>query len=354
METILDKSKQLKYFDSNKFELRSFVPQGQTESVSFFGYKGDMYRTVPSRSYLWGQRVPFEVAPEIQILIDEAAAYGTRVDNEIEQTILGEAPNLATASSEVLDTIRNIALDELVWVDRSVMICHPDGLASGEIDELLYHPPTDTYFIGDTKTSSSVHKASYAWQIALYAEILRELNPGVKISSIGIINHVKYKYFKWMKNSGESASQPSAKKVDSTHPRYNALWTKGETFETPELVKRDLFYIDLNSTDSQFDHTWPDGEKISMNFERLVKAELNYLKAIKTYFPNIPQLKDIIANMQTREFNEQDPEDLKLLARINAKLQEFTMRLIHLEADPGKIGQYKAELGKSLVTGKPV
>lgn len=303
---IIDRGKALNYYDADKFTIRSFRPEGKTEPVRWFTWSGTNL-SVPSRSQIGGRREPFMVPPEIQILIDNSQVYGSKVDKDIEDFVQGKHKSPETMLQETLRTIENIEREGLVWVDRSVMVCHPDGLISGEIDELLYDPQTDTYFVGDTKTSSSVDKLSYWWQIAVYVQILKELNPDKNISAIGVINHVRYKYFKWECDRSVVDSQPSAESIKPDHPRYNIKWSKGETYDTPILDKSVIVKRDLELE----------------GIMKMVKDELRFIKEVKDAFPDQFKSGKFVNNLQTLFDNTTRDDILDFYRLIDIELQRI-------------------------------
>jgi len=243
-------NKNLIFYDKNKVEIQSFTPEGSERSIRFFKKTGfDKWSKdakIISRYGFSSFREPFEIEPWNQILIDEANKYGTLVDKNKEKALRGEI-----SDSEVLKetkmSVGKIMQKDLIWVARGQMICHPESLIYGEVDEIWYHKKTDTYYIGDTKTSSSVDKMSYWYQLGIYIEILKALNPNKKISSIALIDWVKIKKEKWVYNKkfNESQWQESiGKDAKPNDPVYNAKWSGKKALPVPEeknsLVEKNL------------------------------------------------------------------------------------------------------------------
>ncbi len=239
----------LKFWDENKVELKEFKPEGSDRVVRFFRKKGfsqwDKDAKIISRSGFSSFREPFEIEPWNQILIDEANFYGTSVDNNKENA-LRELITDIDVMKETKMSVAKIMNENLIWVARGQMVCHPDSLIYGEIDEIWYHKDTDTYYVGDTKTSSSVDKMGYWYQLSIYIEILRALNPDKKISSIGMIDWTKIKKEKWVYNRNFDESKWTdwiGKDVTPNDPVYRARWNEKIEIpveETNLLIKRDL------------------------------------------------------------------------------------------------------------------
>lgn len=244
----------LNYYDPKVVNLNSFEGENGNVRYFWFNHSSDWKENShfnkkiskpSSRSQMFSNREPFSIEPWNQILIDEAAKYGSKVDDNIEDFYNGKTDNLLVETEMSID---NILSNKLVWVGRSIMVCHPNGYVYGEIDELLYSPETDTYYVGDTKTSSSVYKASYGYQLAVYIHILRLLNPDKKFSSIGKINWVKVKSEKWkfdrqwdqkyQMNNGAMPPKVVSKDEIKDHPVYRAKWNGKTPLPKPELTKK--------------------------------------------------------------------------------------------------------------------
>ncbi len=244
----------LKFFDESKVEIHAFTPQGQDREVRFFRRKEfdkwDKNGKIISRSGLTKFREPFEIEPWNQILIDEANVYGTKVDKDKEAYLKGQISS-EEMMKETKMSMAKLTMAKLVWVGRSQMVCHPNSFIYGEIDEIWYDQETDTYYVGDTKTSSSVDKMSYWYQLGIYIAILKELNPGKNISPIGLIDWVKIKTEKWVMNrefnESEWAEDLNKSKngwVATKEDRvYTARWnskTPIQLEETNLLIQRNL------------------------------------------------------------------------------------------------------------------
>lgn len=241
-KTFTDLGLSLKLYDPSKVELKSFTTaEGKTIRYFWYKYSTDFsennnfnksVRKPSSRSAIYNNREPFEVEPWNQILIDESVVYGSKVDDNIE--FFFENGYSDDIMEETSMSVKTMLDHGLVWVARSAMICHPDGYTYGEVDEILYSPKDDIYYVGDTKTSSSVVKISYGYQLATYIEILRLLNPDKNFSPIGVINHVKKKDKKWEYNrdwkeqyrikTGELPPSIVDKETIKDHPIYRARW----------------------------------------------------------------------------------------------------------------------------------
>ncbi len=246
----------LRFWDESKVELKEFIPEGSDRVIRFFRKKGfgqwDKQAKIISRSGLSGFREPFEIEPWNQILIDEANVYGTAVDKDKEAYLKGQISS-EDIMKETKMSVAKIYKEGLVWVGRSQMVCHPDSLIYGEIDEIWYDESNDTYYVGDTKTSSSVDKVGYWYQLAIYVEILRQLNPDKNISHIGKIDWVKIKKQKWVWNRDFSESQwqdvlltwdSFSDEQKRNHPVYKAKWNEKQDLdpmeETNLVIERDL------------------------------------------------------------------------------------------------------------------
>ncbi len=244
----------LKFWDETKVELQTFKPEGQNKEIRLFRKKGfdkfDLKAKIISRSGLAGFREPFEIEPWNQCLIDEANIYGTNVDKNKEAYIKGQI-SAEELMKETKMSVAKISKMGLVWVGRSQMVCHPDSLIYGEIDEIWYDEKTDTYFVGDTKSSSSVDKISYWYQLGIYIEILKELNPDKNISPIGMIDWVKIKTEKWVINrdfnendwQNELAKSKQGWKATPNDPVYGARWIGKQHIpveETNLVISRNL------------------------------------------------------------------------------------------------------------------
>ncbi len=258
----------LKFWDENKVELNSFTPEGSTKVIRFFRKKGftqwDKAAKIISRSGLSGFREPFEIEPWNQILIDEANVYGTAVDNNKEEALRGQI-NDALVMKETKMSVAKIMSQGLIWVARGQMVCHPDLLIYGEIDEIWYDAKNETYYIGDTKTSSSVDKMGYWYQLSIYIEILKKLNPDKNISYIGMIDWTKIKSKKWVYNRNFDESKWAewiGKTPTPNDPVYKARWNEKKSIpveETNLLIKRDLKrdkIIEQASKDIEFIRKW--------------------------------------------------------------------------------------------------
>lgn len=242
----------LKFFDENKVELKSFTLKDSNPSkvIRYFRKKdyafNDKQGKIISRSGFSGFRDPFEIEAWNQILIDEANVYGTAVDNNKEKALKGEITDDEVMIETRMSVGKMYQQQGLVWVGRSQMVCHKDSLVYGEIDEIWYDKEIDTYFVGDTKTSSAVDKITYWYQLAIYIEILKSLNPNKNISSIGIIDWVKIKTQKWVYNRSFNEANWEEwrnKKVTSSDPVYRAKWQEKKDIPREEInkvVKRKL------------------------------------------------------------------------------------------------------------------
>lgn len=220
-------------FNPDVVTLKSFINEDGKEIRYFWFNAPNVFeynktvRKPSSRSAMFNNLEKFEIEPWNQILVDTANVYGSAVDDNIEEFYsYGLREN---TMEETIMSISNMKDKRLVWVGRSVMVCHPEGYVYGEIDELLYSPEIDTYFVGDTKTSSSVVKGAYAYQLATYIEILRMLNPDKKFAPLGLINWVKIKDKKWVINKEFNEEEwkqfegMDSKEIKES-PVYTAKW----------------------------------------------------------------------------------------------------------------------------------
>lgn len=242
---------QLKFWDDEKVTLQEFKPDGSDKIIRYFRKAGytqwDKEAKIISRSGFASFREPFIIEPWNQILIDEANVYGTSVDNNKDDALRGKISG-DEVMKETKMSVAKIMNENWIWVGRGQMVCHPDSLIYGEIDEIWYERSTDTYFVGDTKTSSTVDKIGYWYQLGIYIEILKALNPNKKISPIGTIDWTKIKKEKWVFNRQFDESKWEQYKNDTNitpdHPVYRVKWNEKTPLNPPEeinlLIKRDL------------------------------------------------------------------------------------------------------------------
>ncbi len=283
---------ELKFWDSTKVELKSFAPEGQDKTIRFFRRKNispwKEEAKIFSRSGFSSIREPFIIEPWNQILIDEANKYGTLVDKNKEDALRGKISD-DKVLKETKMSVAKIMNEELIWVARGQMVCHPESLIYGEIDEIWYSEKEDTYYVGDTKTASQVDKMTYWYQLSIYIEILRALNPNKKISSTAIIDWVKIKKEKWVFNKDFDESKWKSfigKKVTPKDPVYRSRWNDKKPLSPPEetnlLIKRDLSKIGL------IDH---------------IKNELNFIRKYQLTSPK--SFEDLVKeNSSLKEDNE--------------------------------------------------
>ena len=243
-------NKNLIFYNKDKVEIHNFQPEGSERTIRFFRKVGfgqwDKGGKIISRYGFSSFRDPFIIEPWNQILIDEANKYGTLVDKNKEAALKGLISN-DEVLKETKMSVGKIMQHDLIWVARSEMICHPDSLIYGEVDEIWYHEKSDTYYVGDTKTSSSVNKITYWYQLGIYIEILKKLNPDKNISVFGLIDWVKIKKEKWVYNKNFNKNDwlnVSGEQAKPTDPVYHARWTGKALLlnveEKNSLVKRDL------------------------------------------------------------------------------------------------------------------
>ena len=248
---------ELIFWDDSKVELKSFIPNGSNREIRFFRKKDiDQWSEkakIISRSGFSTLREPFIIEPWNQILIDHANKYGTLVDKNKEEALRGKIAD-EDVIKETRMSVAKIMNEDLIWVSRGQMVCHPDSLIYGEIDEIWYSEKEDTYYVGDTKTASQVDKMTYWYQLSIYIEILKELNPNKKISSIAIIDWVKIKKEKWVYNRNFDENKWKdwiGKEIKSTDEVYEARWKEKKPLdpieETNLLIKRDLSKMGLSS-----------------------------------------------------------------------------------------------------------
>lgn len=238
----IEKGKELKYWDKNRVTLSSFTPDGRL--VRFFRGKPDNFNTIldsqqlrevvdevskeskylksngselqgfdihnqvgkhlfkiPSRTVLAEIREPFIIEPWNQCLVDKAVEYGSRVDDNKEEYLFGKIDG-SKLMEENQHGLVTALKSNLVWVTRSQMVCHPRALVYGEIDEIWFDRSTNKFVLGDTKTSSSVDKIGYWYQLGVYLEVVKELNPNIDFSDEVIIQWTKIKDQKWTIKDG--------------------------------------------------------------------------------------------------------------------------------------------------------
>lgn len=294
----------LVYWDENASILEEFVLKDTGKKIRYFRKAGfDKFSKDPagkiiSRFGFSSFREPFIIEPWNQILVDEANEYGTLVDdnkedvlfkhlvdesilNSIVQTIDQDKSILAKQLQEQKDimletwmSLIKIMKKDWIWVGRSQMVCHPESLIYGEIDEIWYEPSTDTYYIGDTKSSSSVDKIGYWYQIGIYVEILKALNPDKNISSIGTIDWTRIKDFKWsIKPEMKDRTKAVLQDVKQTATQeelddFLKLWAKAEN----KALEAYAALTDVKPTDEVYNIKW---EKQQLD-EKVVVNDLVY------------------------------------------------------------------------------
>lgn len=261
--------KSLVFWNKDKVSLLSFVDKKTNREIRYFRkiINDGSDPKIISRSAFGLFREPFEIEPWNKILIDTANEYGTKVDKNKEAYLKNALKDESEVMLETKLSIVKMKKYGFVWVGRSQMVCHPDSLIYGEIDEIWYKEDEDTFYVGDTKTASSVRKVTYWYQLGIYIEILRALNPGKKISSIGVIDWVKIKDKKWTVNRGFNENDWTSwignKDISKDDPVYNAKWTQVPL--TPIETTNNIVYKDL--------------EEVGVLEQ--VKNDLNFIKKYK-------------------------------------------------------------------------
>jgi len=279
---------ELVFWDKTKVELKSFRPNGKEKDIRFFRKKNidewSEQAKIISRSGFSSMREPFIIEPWNQILIDEANKYGTLVDENKEKA-LRRLIDDSEVIKETRMSVAKIINEGLIWVARGQMVCHPDSLIYGEVDEIWYDSKNDIYYVGDTKTASQVDKMTYWFQLSIYIEILKKLNPSKNFSPIAIIDWVKIKKEKWVYNKNFDESKwvdQIGKDVSPTDEVYTSRWKDKIPLLPPEetnlLIKRDLSKIGLL-------------DQVQKEFELIKKYNITSPKVFESIIKTNPSFK---------------------------------------------------------------
>lgn len=102
------------------------------------------------------------------------AERGTMIHKEIEEYIKDGKIGFTNELSEFIEYVNN----NLVEVLKSEFRVHND-VAAGTVDLLLYK---DGYILADVKTTAVLHKEAISWQLAIYAYLLEQINPSIKVN----------------------------------------------------------------------------------------------------------------------------------------------------------------------------
>lgn len=287
-----EKGKQLRYWDNNKVLLSVFTPKGQTNEIRFFRGKpenwnqilsmsnlteqvneekisefikptgnklegfdihnevGKYLDKIPSRSVMAEIREPFIIEPWNQCLIDEAVKYGSMIDEDKEDYLFERKDGESILLETKLSLANLIQNTNLIWASRSQMVCHPDSVVYGEIDEIWFDKVDNKFYIGDTKTSSSIDKIGYWYQLGVYIEIIKSLNPHLKesISSEAIIQWIKIQNDKWSIRDDFNSKDINNEYINLGKKYEYSKWildnAQGKKPETIEKAKRNVEQIE--------------------------------------------------------------------------------------------------------------
>ncbi len=282
-----EKRMELKFWDETKVELKEFTPKDSDRVIRYFRKKvneqgapysqWDKEAKIISRSGFSNFRDPFIVDPWTQILVDDANVYGSMVDDNLEQYLEGKIDGSSLMMESKLSLAKVSQQHNLVWVGRSQMVCHPESLIYGEIDEIWYDEANDEFIVGDTKTSSSVNKVGYWYQLGVYIEILRELNPDKKFSAISYINWTRIKEKKRRMDDRIcpwSFCEADSCKQQSKYDRELAAEQGPKTFlceaklrQLNEQGKLEEFILELMMKEQPLDYSKEDVEKYIYNLK---------------------------------------------------------------------------------------
>lgn len=200
----LKKGEVIKKYDGNKCYLDS-----NHNFVAF--YRKDDNTRIPSVSNwtkILAEEKDIKPKNDVQklgweILRSKSINYGNGIDDS--KHVLAYEGKVNSKHREILiDNLKKLKAAGMKIVAVGVPVTHENLSISGEIDQILYHEETDTYFVSDTKTgkrnplyrySDFLRKVEYdeknIWQLNLYIDILKSNNPDLKISNIGMIDWIR-------------------------------------------------------------------------------------------------------------------------------------------------------------------
>lgn len=305
------KTNELKFWNPNLTLLSSFIPKGQNNVIRFFrgkpknypnilkvgnieeviesnkessftkdGYElkgysiheniGQHLLKIPSRSVISEIREPFVVLPWDQVLVDDSIEYGSKIDDNLKNTLTIKDSNEIEETKLTLDYIKEKT--PFKWTHRSQMVCHNDAIVYGEIDDILYDSIEDKYYVTDLKTSSSADKKSYWYQLAIYIQILKSLNPQIahKISNTALIKWTRiktekrivhpnfndknengefmniaknYEYNKWIIEESNSSQEAKTKAQDVISSIENEILSRWEGRDNSPTPNHGIYFM---------------------------------------------------------------------------------------------------------------
>ncbi len=365
--------KKLSYWNNNKVLLASFIPQGQDNEVRFFRKKPDNWLEllntsnlkevvndksisefvkdngvalegfavhqqvgkhlgrIPSRTVLSEIREPFEVEPWNQCLIDSAIKYGSMIDDDKEQYLFEQKSGEDILMETKLSLAKVLQNTSLVWTGRSQMVCHPEGLVYGEIDEIWYDQQSNKFVVGDTKTSSSVNKIGYWYQLGVYIEILKQLNPELKddISNTAVIQWIRIQNDKWSIRS-DFADKDENGEFKNYAKRYEySKWildnAEGKRPETLEKAKKNVTEIEyeISKYKGKGNQPLPTDEVYWMkwNKEKVMRDEPDFKNEL------------ISKDLETEGVLSLVRDDINFISKYNIKTVEDFKTLVETNAE---------------------
>ncbi len=343
----LEKGKELKYWDNDKVLLSRFVPKDSEKEVRIFRKKPEDYFTIlknenlievanydngyisefvkpdgsklegydayntvgkhlikiPSRSLMSSIREPFEIEPWNRVLVDKAVEYGQLVDNDKEAYLSGRKSGDEILIETKYALAKILKETNLIWVARSQMVCHPDSLIYGEIDEIWFDQVENKYYVGDTKTSSAVNKIGYWYQLGIYIEILKRLNPSIadNISNVAIIQWVRVQSEKWKMRDDFKLKDENGVFINPVKRYEYSKWIldnpEGKKPETIEKAKAVIEEIDLEIMAFK-SNDGSDGEEI-LNKVKKYEESKSILDNLENGDPNsIATAKDVVTSFE--------------------------------------------------------
>lgn len=106
-------------------------------------------------------------------VLNAKAARGSLVHKEIEDYIKDGSIGFTAELSDFIANVNNNAVEVLKSEFRVF-----NDVVAGTVDLLLYK---DGYIIADIKTTATLHKDAISWQLSIYAYLLEQINPSIKI-----------------------------------------------------------------------------------------------------------------------------------------------------------------------------
>lgn len=235
------------------------------------------------------------ISPEV---LEKAAFRGTAVHHLLEDYDNGKpvAPYDVIRNDEVL--LSKTSFDKCfkaykklsLPVVASEYLISDDDIVASSIDKVVATEEEGVFDLGDIKTSSSIHRDTYSWQLSIYAYLFELRNPGVRVRNLYVI---------WVRD--EKAKIVFLPRVPNE--KVKALL---------QAEKEGRIYSDASVTDAEL---LSDDEvfMLSTSIERIAELEA----IVKEVNEAISSLKDRLYNHMV----EQDLDTLPLGPQMVAKLK---------------------------------